>query len=398
MNGVATYTYAMARALVGAGMKVTVISRDHGLPAGDLDRDLSVTRLTVSRDDPLLYQPQCLDKLLGGLWWRLKADVVLKRDLQWVSKAQEAFQEIHRNHPVDLVEYHDGHFPGLWAGMNPGVPCVVTLHSARQVLAYAGGGSLTLRDRLYDRLERYAARQASLLICPSRAIRDLAQRGWPDVRKPYRVIPNPFPFELRPLEEMQQESEKKILFYAQLSPWKAPDLLVKAFAKAAGRFPDWRLEIAGADSWPKQPFSEQIAAYRLAESVSSRITLIGQVPHRALASKIRESAVCVFPSRRFDNFPYSCMEAMGLGKAIVASRVGGMPEMLAEGECGRLFASGDVEALAACLAELMEDAALRAELGRRARQRVQAEYDPRKIARRKIEVFQRIVENRFPLE
>ena len=68
------------------------------------------------------------------------------------------------------------------------------------------------------------------------------------------------------------------------------------------------------------------------------------------------------------------MEAMSCGCACVASRVGGTPELIADGETGFLFNPGDVKALAAHLRRLMADGALRARLAERAMARVRSQF------------------------
>ncbi|HEX7022949.1 MAG TPA: glycosyltransferase family 4 protein, partial [Trueperaceae bacterium] len=102
------------------------------------------------------------------------------------------------------------------------------------------------------------------------------------------------------------------------------------------------------------------------------VTFTGHLPHDQVAEYYRRAAVCVFPSL-FDNFPYTCLEAMGHGKAIVGSANGGMADMLAEG-AGRLYTPPDTRDLARQVIELLADPALRERLGMTARQRALAQY------------------------
>ena len=77
---------------------------------------------------------------------------------------------------------------------------------------------------------------------------------------------------------------------------------------------------------------------------------------------------------RFEGGPLSVMEYMEAGLAIVASRVGGLPELLEEGRCGVLVDPGDPAALAAAIGDLLADPERRRELGERARARKREVY------------------------
>jgi glycosyltransferase involved in cell wall biosynthesis len=75
-----------------------------------------------------------------------------------------------------------------------------------------------------------------------------------------------------------------------------------------------------------------------------------------------------------EGLPMAMLEAMAAGKAVVASKVGAIPEAIMDGDNGLLVAPGDSQALAAALASVLADAALRERLGRRARATVEQHY------------------------
>jgi glycosyltransferase involved in cell wall biosynthesis len=86
--------------------------------------------------------------------------------------------------------------------------------------------------------------------------------------------------------------------------------------------------------------------------------------------------LCVVPSLWQDAFPLSVMEAMSLGKPVIASKVGGIPEMIDDGVTGVLVAPGDERGLAASISRLLGDSFLCERLGRSARQRVVERFAP----------------------
>jgi glycosyltransferase involved in cell wall biosynthesis len=92
-----------------------------------------------------------------------------------------------------------------------------------------------------------------------------------------------------------------------------------------------------------------------------------------VAALLEEADLCVFPSR-FDNFPNTCLEAMGAGRAIVATCSGGMEEMLLPARGGMLVKPGSHVALAEAIVWMLEHHGEKTEMARRARSRVQEAY------------------------
>ncbi len=99
---------------------------------------------------------------------------------------------------------------------------------------------------------------------------------------------------------------------------------------------------------------------------------LGFVPHDRLLGLYERAAVVVCPSRR-EGFGVACAEAMAAGRPVVASAVGGLRDLVVDGETGLLVPPGDPVALRAALARLLGDAGLRERLGRAARERARTE-------------------------
>lgn len=93
-------------------------------------------------------------------------------------------------------------------------------------------------------------------------------------------------------------------------------------------------------------------------------------------SLVAGADVCVMPSLWHDALPLAVMQPMALGRPVVASAVGGIPEMIADGESGVLVPPGDAPALAAALRRLLAEPALAARLGACARERVRHAFTP----------------------
>jgi len=142
----------------------------------------------------------------------------------------------------------------------------------------------------------------------------------------------------------------------RLIPIKGFDLLLRAFAAARAEVPELTLEIAGAG-----PLETELRA-----SAPEGVTFLGRVaPVREVYER---NAIVVIPSRG-EGFGMVALEAAERGRAAIVSDVGGLPEIVADGETGIVVPSEDVEALARALVLLSRDAELVREYGHAARRR-----------------------------
>jgi glycosyltransferase involved in cell wall biosynthesis len=148
----------------------------------------------------------------------------------------------------------------------------------------------------------------------------------------------------------------KLAAVGRLIPIKGFDLLLQAFAAARQEVPELTLEIAGAGSLDAE----------LRATAHAGVTFLGRV---APAAEVYErNAIVVVPSRG-EGFGMVALEAAERGRAVIASDVGGLPEIVADGETGTVVASGDVEALTRAIVALAREPQLVRSYGGAARAR-----------------------------
>jgi len=116
------------------------------------------------------------------------------------------------------------------------------------------------------------------------------------------------------------------------------------------------------------------------------VRIVPNVAHEILPAYYRLADVLVLPSLR-DGMPNALLEGMACERAIVASNVGGMPDVLRHGENGVLVPPGDVNALADAILELLTDPPRRMQLGRAARAMVESEFTPAREIERNLEIY-----------
>jgi glycosyltransferase involved in cell wall biosynthesis len=118
---------------------------------------------------------------------------------------------------------------------------------------------------------------------------------------------------------------------------------------------------------------------------------VGQLSGQALTDMISEASAIVVPSEWYENCPMSVLEAMAYGKAVVASRIGGIPELVVDGETGVLFEPGDAYELRSRISRLMDDPSLRARMGAAGRVRVEKQFSVDKHNANLLETYRSLV-------
>jgi glycosyltransferase involved in cell wall biosynthesis len=169
-------------------------------------------------------------------------------------------------------------------------------------------------------------------------------------------------------------------FTGNIIPRKGVDVLVRAAALVLERRPGVNFVAVGRVP-VGAPADYLSSCTELARrlGIAERFRFAG---FRAdVRAAVRDFDILVLPSRQ-EPFGRSIIEAMALGVPVVASRVGGVPEIIVDGRDGLLVAQGSGEELAAAIGRLLDEPGLRAELARRGRERVEREFDVIVLSRR----------------
>lgn len=151
-----------------------------------------------------------------------------------------------------------------------------------------------------------------------------------------------------------------VLYAGRLSPEKGVDVLVDAVEHLPEGLP---VTVAGDGA--ERAALEQRAVER---GVADRIAFLGRVPADQLHALMRAASVVVAPSRWYENQPMTVLEAFGCARPVVASDLGGLPELVTDGVSGALVPHDDPRALAAALARVASDPAAAHRMGLRGRE------------------------------
>lgn len=180
-------------------------------------------------------------------------------------------------------------------------------------------------------------------------------------------------------EELEGASGPVILSFGIVRPYKGVDVLVRAFAQLPA---DAELWVVG------RPMGVDVAELaQLASAAPGRVRFVSRyVADAELAAIVRRAEIVALPYRDVDQSGV-LYTALAFGKPIVASAVGGFPEVLGEPEAGRLVPPDDPEALAAALRELLADEAARERLAAAARAAAAGPYSWDTVARRTLDLY-----------
>lgn len=214
--------------------------------------------------------------------------------------------------------------------------------------------------------------RAHLYVCPSRFLRSVMLRhGLPEEK--LRHVPNGIDLEQWPAGS---DGEGYALYVGRLSPEKDVETLVRA--SIGVQLP---VRVVG-----EGPDAERLET--LASALGADVRFEGQKSAAELQALLRGAAFLVVPSVASENAPMTIIEAMASGKPVIATRIGGIPELVEDGVTGLLVPPGGVEQLREAMRGLAAAATRRREMGRAARARAEAEFSLRVHADRLLALYE----------
>ncbi|MBC7232660.1 MAG: glycosyltransferase family 4 protein [Chloroflexi bacterium] len=263
-------------------------------------------------------------------------------------------RELRRLRP-DVVNAHAPHY--AVAALRSGYPTIYTIHGVihREAQVY--------RSRLFDRFrlglemwyDRYAVRRVSDIVAISpyvlKEYRDLSQAR-------FHRIDNPLPPDFFAVPDLEEEG--RLLYVGTIDERKNPLDLMRALVIVRQHVPNVQLRIAGRTTNPY--YYQQVQEFIAAHGLEANVKFLGLQDREHLLQEYACCAVVVLSSRQ-ETQPMAVLEAMAAGKPVVATRVGGVPDLIEGGNSGFTVAVGDVEALAQRILDLLNDRSLRKALG-----------------------------------
>lgn len=402
-GGIGTYVLHMAQLLAESGETVHVISQ---LWAGA----------------PLRVEYKCEGRLIIHRVPFLEWKSPFNQDLIFNTKSQElegllqsafppqAFawqasllaEKLVEQEGIDIIESQEFQSPlyyfqlrrALGFGSKTTPPCLIHLHSPTEFIALHNNWDVNYPFiQTAKRLEDYSIATADALLCPSRYLARQAETHYGLESNSIQVIP--LPIGDGPLLKRDQNTWEQgtICYVGRLEERKGVIEWIDAAVAVAHDYPTAQFEFIGANCLNTENISgEDFLERRIPTDLRARFHFRGKQERSALPEFLKQARIAVVPSR-WENFPNTCVEAMCSGLPVIASREGGMVEMIEDGQTGWLANQAGSEGLAEALKRALKTSPSQlAEMGHGASASIRQICDNQKIAETQIAFRQAIVD------
>lgn len=142
--------------------------------------------------------------------------------------------------------------------------------------------------------------------------------------------------------------KRRLLFVGRLEYVKGVDVLLQAMVRVVARLPDVHISIVG-DGTARPQLDTFVAKHKLA----GHVTFHGWLKDSAVSEQYAESTAVVIPSVWPENLPTVCIEALAVGRPVIGTRSGGIPELIHDGTTGRIIPGGSADELATAIIDLL---------------------------------------------
>lgn len=335
-GGIAAYLRALIPALVERGHQITVLAN-----------------ATTSREFWAESGRVCVVHFkLPALHWysrRLplarRTFILALRQTEWSWAFARQARVLAAHAPFDVLEATET--GGLY--LNRIAPTVIRLHGSEWIFRKYTRQPHDWNVRTADWLEARACERARAITTPShfQAREIAARRGWEIER--IRVIPNPISAVMMraglETPPRQRTDTPVILYTGRLAPVKGIEVLLQAARLVHQDIPSATFVLAGTWQMPRPP-----QTYGLALNAKSQdgVLWVGSKTQEELIALYRQATCFVMPSY-YETFGISVLEALAFGLPVVATKVGGLTEIVSDPAIGQLTPPGEAELLASAL-------------------------------------------------
>ncbi|NOY89396.1 MAG: glycosyltransferase family 4 protein [FCB group bacterium] len=277
--------------------------------------------------------------------------VVFPRKGKWsyYRYAAQAVREAKKFQPHLIHIHYAGGF-GLWGLKAKFHPTLVSVW---------GADVIDLPHRFfYGYFIRKILKKSTYISATSKMLKKATIKILPSAKNKIEVIP--FGVKLpSSLVKLPPSNKIKICYIKALRKKYGPDILLRAMAKVVREFPNIELNIAGEGE-----LREKLETMIINLNLEKKVNLLGFIRNEEIYSFIKQHHFMVMPSiMESESFGVAALEAQASGRAVIASNVGGIPEVLVDGKTGILLPKGDVDRLAQAILKLANDYDLMQKMG-----------------------------------
>ena len=328
IGGAGTYINNFAKELVKLSHKVTVI-------CGKMENDV-----LSFKDGEIIVYPIISPNGLSYYMGKIPFFRVFANSMNYLINGFKIYlllNKLNSKDKIDLIEYSEG--GDFWNSITKKFRYFSHLHGSSYTFKNNSNQQINKSDLLQRKLEQYFIKNAEKVISPCLAMVKIVET---EMMKKLNAFIIPYPIEkIIHNDHRPSKSKISILFASRNDPVKGCDLFIDSLEKITNRL--------------KSVIEVDIFGYTPNKDVSHLEFLHVNrfVPKSELNLAYKKADICVIPSL-FDNSPNTVYEAMASGKIVVASAVGGIPEIIGKSENGYLFTKSDVDDLTLKLSQAID--------------------------------------------
>ncbi|MCY1329815.1 D-inositol-3-phosphate glycosyltransferase [compost metagenome] len=379
---------------------------DHMKMFGDIGWDVVPFAMEHEDNEPSPWSDYFVSEIEYGRRTNLLRKVVQAASVIYSREAQRNVDRLIRSARPSIAHAHNVYHhlsPAIFSTLkHAGIPVVMTAHDLKlacpsykmlrdgTVCEDCRGGhvynvlrhrcikgeatlsAVVLAETLVHRALGLYRNQVDRIVVPSKFyVEKLVEWGWPRERMVH--IPNFV--DVEDYSEQWTEGDY-FVFAGRLAPEKGLGTLIRAAASSRQR-----LVIAGTGP-------EEAMLRALVEQTGADVTFAGYLSGQALHRLIGEARALVLPSEWYENAPISVLEAYALGRPVIGASIGGIPEMIREGETGMTAKPGDADDLARALTRMAAlPSSERAGMGASGRRWVASEFSAAAYRDRTLDLY-----------
>jgi glycogen(starch) synthase len=380
-GGIGTYSWYQARGLAKLGHDVHVFAGS--TKPGTFHSEHDGVRVTRIKKEGWLHG------LVKGLrdrrcWWS-------QNRIETGYGAYYALRQALEKEQFDIVEFPECGGDGMLVSTLLDVPTAVKFHSPARLIMDMYDTAKMDRE-LTAFVEQVSINQATVRTSCSQFLADEVATKM-NVRQPIHVVPNGLDLDLFDRDEgidvprqfgLPVKDGLTIFFANRLEPRKGIHLVRDMCFHVLRKYPHVHFAFAGDDLFGYM--KREIQPFLDKNQLRHRVHYFGKLQLAEVRAILKRTDIFLIPSL-WENAPYSCLEAMAAGRAIVASNCGGLPELIQHEHNGMLAENNDASSYIAALERMIEDADLRQRTGAEARRTVEARYTDTGIADLSVRVY-----------
>ncbi len=385
-GGVTTYTLNLAQYLAQKKHSVTMLIPGPNAQVARNGFVIVSRRLGYEKKSGLLFKIKCrffatLRKFLPNLSW----------SIEW---SYTVYEYVRDNGPFDVIEspeWSNGFF--FTKLLRPAQKTVSKLHRSSLLYKVDNMLSFSAEDYLVNAFEMISTLLSDAITSPNKFMISRYARTLSLYRKKVQIIKYGLDLGTRAARSVKKKSKTPyVLFVGRVEKAKGCAQLVNAFSLLLSNYPHLKLIFVGEDTRMLEgqtmvSYIQHLKSIIQFKKMSRRVFFKGRQHEPKLGAYYQHAELVAVPSMGNENQPLVILESMKHGKAVVASRTGGIPEMIKHGVNGLLYEQHDSQALAAAISALLTNHRLKKQIEENNLQKIKA-YDLEKNGQLTLELYQ----------